>query len=96
MYTFFEQCVFFYYLAVINVITFFIFGIDKYLAIAGRSRVAEKYLWWLSIFGGSIGAFLGMEIFHHKRKKMNFYLIILLIFLAQSVLVYFLLIEYVF
>ena len=78
----------FYYLMVINIVTFFIFGIDKYLAVIKWRRIAEKVLWILSVIGGSLGGFIGMEIFRHKRRKMNFYLVMLLILLAHIACIY--------
>jgi uncharacterized membrane protein YsdA (DUF1294 family) len=43
-----------------------------------------------SIIGGSIGALLGMYLFHHKTQKRKFNLGIPAILLAQTVLAYFL------
>ena len=40
----------------INSITFFLFGIDKYLARKNFTRISEKTLLSLSVIGGSIGA----------------------------------------
>ncbi len=86
----------FYYLMVINIVTFFIFGVDKYLAIVKASRISEKVLWILSVVGGSLGGFIGMEVFRHKRRKMSFCLIMLAILLIQVFLIYFLIYKYVY
>ena len=60
-----------YYL-IINISTFIIYGIDKYLAIKNLYRISEKILLLLSILGGSIGALISMYLFHHKTKKAKF------------------------
>lgn len=64
------------YLIVLNIITFLIMGIDKYLAIKKKYRISEFHLLTLTLFGGSIGSLLGMIIFRHKTKKMKFLIII--------------------
>ena len=79
----------FIYLIVINILTFLIFGIDKWKARRGRWRIPEGTLIWMSIIGGSIGALLGMYLFHHKTQKRKFSLGIPAILLAQSILAYF-------
>lgn len=64
------------YLIVLNIITFLIMGIDKYLAIKKKYRISEFHLLTLTLFGGSVGSLLGMIIFKHKTKKMKFLIII--------------------
>ena len=44
------------YLIIINLVTFAVFGIDKFNAIHHRSRIREVTLFRLSLIGGSIGA----------------------------------------
>ena len=61
-----------YYLLIINIITFIIYGIDKYKSIKHKYRISEKTLIILAILGGSVGAFIGMIVFHHKTKKKKF------------------------
>lgn len=62
------------YILTINLITFFIFGIDKRKAKKGRWRISEKCLLTFAFLGGSVGALLGMKVFHHKTKKPLFYI----------------------
>ena len=64
-----------YYLIIINVIAFLLYGIDKYLAIKGNRRISEYHLLTFSFFGGSIGSLLGMRVFHHKTKKIKFWIL---------------------
>ena len=55
-----------YYLIVINIVTFLVYGIDKWKAKQGSWRISEATLLILAVFGGSIGALLGMKVWHHK------------------------------
>ena len=50
----------------INVVTFLVYGIDKFKAKQGSWRISEATLLSLAVFGGSIGALLGMQVWHHK------------------------------
>ena len=70
-----------YYLLAINLITFIIYGIDKYKSIKHKYRISENTLIILAILGGSLGAFFGMIIFHHKTKKKKFIITIPIILL---------------
>ncbi|MBR1558283.1 MAG: DUF1294 domain-containing protein [Prevotella sp.] len=54
------------YLAVINVVTFFMYGIDKWKAKKSKWRISEATLLGMAVIGGSIGAWLGMKTWHHK------------------------------
>ena len=60
------------YLIGINLLTFAIFGIDKWKARKRKWRIPEDTLIWLSIVGGSVGALLGMYLFRHKTQKRKF------------------------
>ena len=55
-------------LAVINVVTFFMYGIDKWKAKKSKWRIRETALLGLAVLGGSIGAWLGMKVWHHKTQ----------------------------
>ena len=73
------------YLVIINVITFVIFGVDKYKAIRQEWRIRESTLLGLALIGGSIGGWLAMYIFHHKTKKVKFFMGIPVILAIQIV-----------
>ena len=60
------------YLAFINVVTFFIYGIDKWKAKHSKWRVSEATLLFLAVIGGSIGAWMGMKVWHHKTLHKKF------------------------
>lgn len=77
-----------YYLLVINAVAFFVYGIDKLKARKDWWRIPESTLLLLAIVGGSIGAWLGMKVWHHKtmHKKFRYGLpLILLLQLALAV-----------
>lgn len=65
------------WLILINVVTFFVFGVDKLKAKRKEKhestrRVPEKTLFLLAILGGSVGALLGMKAWHHKTLHKTF------------------------
>ncbi len=60
------------YLAVINLVTFFMYGIDKWKAKKSKWRIRETALLGLAVLGGSIGAWLGMKVWHHKTLHKKF------------------------
>ncbi|MBQ5579088.1 MAG: DUF1294 domain-containing protein, partial [Prevotella sp.] len=60
------------YLAVINVATFFTYGLDKWKAKKALWRIRESSLLMLAVLGGSIGAWLGMKVWHHKTQHKKF------------------------
>ena len=74
------------WLTVINLLTFIVYGADKRRARKGKWRVPEKTLFLLPLLGGSIGALLGMWVFHHKTKHWYFVWGIPAILLAQIAL----------
>ena len=74
------------WLAVINLLTFIVYGADKRRARKGKWRVQEKTLFLLPLLGGSIGELLGMRVFHHKTKHWYFVWGIPAILLAQIAL----------
>ena len=61
-----------YYLIAIYAITFIIYGIDKWKARKNKWRIPESTLLLLAVFGGSIGAFLGMRVWRHKTMHKKF------------------------
>ena len=75
------------YLVVINVATFLTYGIDKWKAKKSLWRIREASLLGLAVFGGSIGAWLGMKVWHHKTMHKKFKYGIPLILVVQIVIV---------
>ena len=60
------------YLLVINIIGFFIMGIDKAKAKADAWRIPEKTLFAIAFLGGALGVWCGMYNFHHKTRHWYF------------------------
>jgi len=78
------------YLAVINVVTFFMYGIDKWKAKKSKWRIRETALLGLAVLGGSIGAWLGMKVWHHKTQHKKFkYGVPAIIIIQLALIVYF-------
>ena len=78
------------YLAVINVVTFFMYGIDKWKAKKSKWRIRETALLGLAVLGGSIGAWLGMQVWHHKTQHKKFkYGVPAIIIVQLALIVYF-------
>jgi uncharacterized membrane protein YsdA (DUF1294 family) len=91
-----------YYLIVINIVTFLVYGIDKWRSTSGRLlptgrkkakqgswRIPEATLLILALIGGSIGALLGMKVWRHKTQHKKFKYGLPLILLAQIAIIYF-------
>ena len=77
-----------YILIGINVLTFLVYGIDKWRAVHGSWRISEASLLMLAVVGGSIGALLGMKVWHHKTMHKKFKYGLPFILLAQIALIY--------
>lgn len=74
------------YLAVINLITFITYGIDKLKAKKHLWRIPESTLLLLAIMGGSVGAILGMKVWDHKTRHKIFKYGIPAILILQALL----------
>lgn len=60
------------WLAVANLLAFWMFAADKRAAIAGARRTPEDSLLLVSLIGGSPGALAAQQIFRHKTRKQPF------------------------
>ena len=58
--------------ALVNLITFLLFGFDKMRAGTGSSRVSEGALLTWAFLGGTVGAYAGRALFRHKTRKQPF------------------------
>lgn len=81
-----EQIIFICLLG-INVVTFIAYGIDKWKAKHSKWRIPEATLLGLAVIGGSIGAWLGMKVWHHKTMHKKFKYGIPLILAAQIAII---------
>lgn len=55
-----------------NILTFAVYGIDKLKAKKGKWRIPEASLLGLAVIGGSIGAYFGIKVWHHKTLHKKF------------------------
>lgn len=79
-----------WYLAAVNIATFFIYGLDKAKAgISGARRVRERTLFILALVGGSPAALIGMWLFRHKTQKLSFQAGLAVILALQIFLIWF-------
>jgi uncharacterized membrane protein YsdA (DUF1294 family) len=76
------------YLIAINVVTFFLYGMDKWKAKRSKWRISEATLLGLAVIGGSIGAWLGMKVWHHKTMHKKFKYGLPLILIVQIAIVF--------
>ena len=60
------------YLFAVNLAAFALFGADKRKARRNAWRISEKALFLSAVLGGSLGAMIGMRVFHHKTKHWYF------------------------
>lgn len=60
------------YIIIVNLIGFFMMGIDKRKAIKHAFRIPESTLFIVALIGGSLGSLLGMYVFHHKTRHWYF------------------------
>lgn len=82
-----------YYALIINAVTFIVYGIDKRKAQRGRWRVPESVLLLLAVVGGSVGALIGMSLWHHKTQHAKFKYGVPFILIVQIVVIAMLLME---
>ncbi len=73
-------------ISVINIFTFALFAYDKLCAKKNWWRIRESTLLIWSAIGGALGAFLAMNIFHHKTLHLKFKLCVP-IFLCIHILI---------
>ncbi len=78
------------YLVSVNIIGFLLCYMDKRRAIKHKIRISENTLLLISLIGGALGILIGMNLFHHKTKKLKFKIIpilgfIICIFIMQII-----------
>ncbi len=72
-------------LLALNLLTFIIYGIDKFKAKKAKWRIPESTLLLLAVIGGSIGAWLGLQVWRHKTQHKKFYIGIPMILTLQVI-----------
>ena len=81
------------YLILINIIAFFMYGLDKYRAKKKMWRIPESSLLFSAVLGGGLGAWCAMAVFHHKTKIRKFRITVPLAFFAWAALLVWLVIH---
>ena len=79
----------FYYLAIINALSFLLMLIDKQKAKKNRWRIPENTLLGVCLIGGSLGGIIAMNIFRHKTQHLRFSVGIPLMLILHIVALYF-------
>lgn len=75
---------------VLNCIAFLLMKVDKRRAIKNKWRISESTLWTISIVGGALGSWAGMNTFRHKTKHKTFQFGLPLLTLVQiGTIIYF-------
>ena len=78
-----------YYMIGINAVSFVAYGIDKLKAKKGKWRIPEATLLLMAVAGGSIGAWMGMKVWHHKTLHKKFrYGVPAILFLQMALGIY--------
>ena len=75
-----------FYLIGINVLTFLLYGIDKWKAQKGKWRIPEKTLFLSAACFGALGGVLGMRLLRHKTKHRSFRIFFPLLLAVQIVI----------
>ena len=71
------------YIALINILTFFVYGLDKSAAVKQKQRIPNRVLLGLAAIGGSAGALAGMYTFRHKTQKKYYTVTVPLLLILQ-------------
>lgn len=77
------------YLILMNLIGFGLMGVDKQRARRRDWRIPEKVLFGAALLGGSVGAWAGMYLFHHKTRHWYFVVGMPLILAVQTALAWY-------
>ncbi len=79
--------VFIYYLCIVNIIAFILFGVDKQRAIHKCWRIPEFVLLMVALAGGAAGSLIGMITFRHKIRHVKFLVFVPLFLLIHIALI---------
>jgi uncharacterized membrane protein YsdA (DUF1294 family) len=74
------------FIFIMSLIAFILYSADKQKAKRGAWRIPEAVLLNFGIFGGAVGALLGMKAFRHKTKHWYFWVVNILGLLWQAAL----------
>ena len=77
-----------YFIAALSLVTFAVYGVDKFKAKRGSRRISEQTLLLLSFVGGAVGALMAMLLFRHKTRHKKFTLCVPLFLIIHLLLGY--------
>lgn len=78
----------FFYLLVVNLAGYALFGVDKRRAIRHQWRIPETDLLLTAVLGGSLGCIIGMLSFHHKTLHPKFRYGLPIILILQVIFIF--------
>ena len=67
----------------LNLFTFLLYGLDKYKSRRRMWRVSESTLLLFALAGGSLGAWMGRPLWHHKTLHWEFRISVPVIIVLQ-------------
>ena len=73
-------------IAIMNLLSYLLMGLDKRAAQDGRWRIPEKTLFLVTALFGGLGGTLGMYAFRHKTKHWYFKAFFPLLLIVQIVI----------
>lgn len=76
-----------YYLIIVNIAAWIMYGLDKWKAKSGAWRIPERTLLLIALAGGSVGALAGMLLFRHKTRKPKFIIGVPVMFAVHCLIV---------
>lgn len=77
------------YFLLINIVSFIVYGIDKFFSIRHWYRISEFILLCFGFIGGVVGSLVGMYFFRHKTRKVKFKIYLFLFSVLWLMLFYF-------
>lgn len=78
------------YFIFINILNFILFTLDKQKAKKRQWRIAESWLFFISLIGGSLGGLLAMNIMKHKTSKISFAIVMPILMIVNFLAWYYL------
>jgi uncharacterized membrane protein YsdA (DUF1294 family) len=72
-----------------NLFVFILYGADKKRAVNSKRRIRERTLFLVSFFMGAPGSLIGMRVFRHKTKHLNFWILNTLFLVVNIAAVHF-------
>ncbi len=74
-------------LAIVNIVSLALFGVDKLKSMSGGWRIPESRLLLVALCG-PFGAYAGMLFFRHKTRKIKFLLVPIVMFIQLGLIVW--------